>query len=73
VFDLSKIQFEIELLDDNAPTGFWGSGLRGGYGDILKHQVQKAIRAAGGFSNLLELILLGELLHIGDSSRSNSY
>jgi hypothetical protein len=35
MFYLSKLQFEIELLDDNAPTGYWGSRLRGGYGDML--------------------------------------
>jgi hypothetical protein len=36
VFYLSKLQFEIELLDYSAPTGYWGSRLRGGYGDMLK-------------------------------------
>lgn len=35
----SKLQFEIELLDNNAPMGFWGTRLRGGYGDILKAQL----------------------------------
>lgn len=33
---LSKCQFEIELLDDNCPRGFWGSRLRGIYGHSLK-------------------------------------
>ena len=36
MFDLSRLRFEIELLDDNAPIGFWGTRLRGGYGDSLK-------------------------------------
>jgi len=39
MFDLSKLQFEIELLDDRSPTGFWGTRLRGGYGDILKNEL----------------------------------
>lgn len=33
----SKCRFEIELLDDNCPMGFWGSRLRGIYG----HQIKK--------------------------------
>ena len=36
MFNLARIRFEIELLDDNAPPGFWGTRLRGGYGDALK-------------------------------------
>ncbi len=36
---LSKLQFEIELLDHHAPRGFWGTRLRGGYGDILKKEL----------------------------------
>ena len=39
MFDLARIQFEIEMLDDNAPTGFWGPRLRGGYGDALKNHL----------------------------------
>lgn len=35
MFPFAKLRFEIELLDDNAPAGFWGSALRGGYGDAL--------------------------------------
>lgn len=35
MFQISKLQFEIELLDAHAPGGFWGSRLRGGYGDML--------------------------------------
>ena len=35
MFSLSKLQFEIELLDHDAPAGYWGSRLRGGYGDML--------------------------------------
>ena len=35
MFYLSKLQFEVELLDHHAPTGYWGSRLRGGYGDVL--------------------------------------
>jgi hypothetical protein len=35
MFYLSKLQFEIELLDHHAPAGYWGSRLRGGYGDML--------------------------------------
>jgi hypothetical protein len=36
MFNLSRLRFELELLDDNAPLGFWGTRLRGGYGDVLK-------------------------------------
>ncbi len=36
MFYFSKIQFEIELLDNYAPMGFWGIKLRGGFGEILK-------------------------------------
>jgi len=36
VFPISKLQFEIELLDDLAPRGYWGSRLRGGFGDGLQ-------------------------------------
>jgi CRISPR-associated endoribonuclease Cas6 len=39
VITFSKVQFEIELLDNNAPTGFWGTRLRGGYGDVLKNEL----------------------------------
>ncbi|MBK8809442.1 MAG: CRISPR system precrRNA processing endoribonuclease RAMP protein Cas6 [Acidobacteria bacterium] len=39
MFHFSKFQFEIELLDDNAPLGFWAPRLRGGYGDVLKREV----------------------------------
>jgi hypothetical protein len=37
--NLARLRFEIELLDDNAPLGFWGTRLRGGYGDSLKNQL----------------------------------
>jgi hypothetical protein len=36
MFPIAKLQFEIELLDDLAPRGYWGSRLRGGFGDGLK-------------------------------------
>jgi CRISPR-associated endoribonuclease Cas6 len=36
VFLISKLQVEIELLDDLAPRGYWGSRLRGGFGDGLR-------------------------------------
>jgi CRISPR-associated endoribonuclease Cas6 len=36
MFSISKLQIEIELLDDFAPRGFWGSRLRGGFGDGLQ-------------------------------------
>jgi len=36
MFHISKLQFEIELLDDSAPRGYWGSRLRGGFGDGLR-------------------------------------
>jgi CRISPR-associated endoribonuclease Cas6 len=36
MFPVSKLQIEIELLDDFAPRGFWGSRLRGGFGDGLQ-------------------------------------
>lgn len=36
MFQISKLQFEIELLDDSAPRGYWGSRLRGGFGDGLR-------------------------------------
>jgi hypothetical protein len=36
MIQLSKSYFEIELLDDNSPQGFWGSRLRGIYGHYLK-------------------------------------
>lgn len=39
MISFSKLQFEIELLDNNAPTGFWGTRLRGGYGDVLKNEL----------------------------------
>lgn len=39
MFDLARLGFEIELLDDFAPLGFWGTRLRGGYGDSLKDSV----------------------------------
>jgi hypothetical protein len=35
MFHIAKLQFEIELLDDLAPRGYWGSRLRGGFGDGL--------------------------------------
>jgi hypothetical protein len=36
MFRISRLQLEIKLLDENAPPGFWGSRLRGGYGRVLK-------------------------------------
>lgn len=36
MFRISQLQLRIRLLDDNAPAGFWGSRLRGGYGRVLK-------------------------------------
>lgn len=36
MFRISKLQFEIELLDDLAPRGYWGSRLRGGFGGGLR-------------------------------------
>lgn len=36
MFQVSKLQFEIELLDDLAPRGYWGSRLRGGFGTGLR-------------------------------------
>lgn len=39
MFDLARLSFEIELLDDFAPSGFWGTRLRGGYGDSLKNSI----------------------------------
>jgi hypothetical protein len=36
VFDYSRIQVELELLDDHAPSGYWGTKLRGGFGTALK-------------------------------------
>jgi hypothetical protein len=35
MFRIARLQFEIELLDDLAPRGYWGSRLRGGFGDGL--------------------------------------
>jgi hypothetical protein len=39
MFYLSKLQFEIEMLDDRSPIGFWVTRLRGGYGDVLKNDL----------------------------------
>ena len=39
MFNLARLRFEIELLDNNAPLGFWGTRLRGGYGDSLKNHL----------------------------------
>ena len=39
MFDLARLRFEIELLDNLAPTGFWGTRLRGGYGNSLKNHL----------------------------------
>jgi hypothetical protein len=36
MIEVSKSCFEIELLDDHCPQGFWGSRLRGIYGHFLK-------------------------------------
>lgn len=36
MFPISCLQLKIRLLDDDAPTGYWGSRLRGGYGSVLK-------------------------------------
>jgi hypothetical protein len=36
MFEYSRIQIEIELLDDHAPPGYWGTKLRGGFGTALK-------------------------------------
>jgi CRISPR-associated endoribonuclease Cas6 len=36
MFNLSRLRFELELLDNNAPYGFWAPRLRGGYGTSLK-------------------------------------
>jgi hypothetical protein len=39
VFRVAKLRFEIELLDDRAPRGYWGSRLRGGFGETLRAQL----------------------------------
>lgn len=39
MFPISCLQLKIRLLDDNAPTGYWGSRLRGGYGAVLKEHL----------------------------------
>jgi hypothetical protein len=39
LFQFSMLQFEIELLDDHAPGDYWGSRLRGGFGDALLDQL----------------------------------
>ena len=49
MFYLSKLQFEIELLDHHAPAGYWGSRLRGGYGDML-------LADCGGQPGLFQLL-----------------
>lgn len=36
MLSFSRLQLEIELSDDRAPAGFWGSRLRGGFGSLLK-------------------------------------
>src|SRR5712691_10178098 len=36
MFELSRLQLELELLDGHAPPGYWGAKLRGGYGAALK-------------------------------------
>ena len=39
MFPISRLQLKIRLLDDDAPTGYWGSRLRGGYGTVLKEHL----------------------------------
>lgn len=39
MFRVAKLRFEIELLDDRAPRGYWGSRLRGGFGETLRTQL----------------------------------
>lgn len=39
MFPISRLQLNIRLLDDDAPTGYWGSRLRGGYGTVLKEHL----------------------------------
>ncbi|MDQ3013228.1 MAG: CRISPR system precrRNA processing endoribonuclease RAMP protein Cas6 [Acidobacteriota bacterium] len=36
MFPITRLQLKLRLLDDDAPTGYWGSRLRGGYGRVLK-------------------------------------
>jgi hypothetical protein len=40
------VGFEIELLDDRAPRGYWGSRLRGGFGETLRTQLLRQNRSA---------------------------
>ena len=39
MFPISCLQLKIRLLDDDAPAGYWGSRLRGGYGAVLKEHL----------------------------------
>ena len=39
MFRISRLQIRIRLLDDDAPAGYWGSRLRGGYGQVLKEHL----------------------------------
>ena len=39
MFRCARLQLEIELLDDLAPRGYWGSRLRGGFGCGLLHRL----------------------------------